>query len=101
MKYSLDLLFYGWNLLKRNNESKTLSKYTATFDYFSKILLLLSATRGGVSIASFATVIGVPVRLANASLSLLFSISNVNSKKLFKTMRKNKKETQKSCFLVN
>ena len=101
MKYSLDLLFYGWNLQKRNNESKTLSKYTAAFDYFSKILLLLSATRGGVSIASFATVIGVPVRLANASLSLLFSISNVNSKKLLKTMRKNKKETQKSCFLVN
>ena len=101
MKYSLDLLFYGWNLLKRNNESKTLSKYTATFDYFSKILLLLSATRGGVSITSFATVIGVPVWLANASLSLLFSISNVISKKLLKTMSKNKKETQKSCFLVN
>ena len=35
-----------------------LSKYIASFDYFNKSLIVLSATGGNISIASFATVIG-------------------------------------------
>ena len=42
--------------------SKVFSKYiAASFDYFDKYLIVLSATSGGISIASIATAIGAPV----------------------------------------
>ena len=41
--------------------SKRLSKYIASFDYFDKFLIVLFATSGSISIASFGTVIGTPV----------------------------------------
>ena len=53
--------------------SKRLGKYVAFCD-FDKSLIVLSATSGSISIASFATVIGTPVGIASASLSLTFSI---------------------------
>ena len=59
---------------KRELMDKRCSKYIASFDYFDKSLILLSATRGSISIASFATVIGTPVGIASASLSLTFSL---------------------------
>ena len=54
--------------------SKRLSKYIASFDYFDKSLIALSAASGSISIASFATVIRTPVEIAGASLSLAFSL---------------------------
>ena len=54
---------------------KRFSKYIASFDYFHQSLIILSATRGSISIASFATVIGTPVGIASASISLTFSLS--------------------------
>ena len=68
--------------------SERLSKYFACFDYFDKSLIVLSATIGSISIASFATVIGTPVGRASASFSLAFSGL---AKKLLNTAR-NKKE---------
>ena len=41
--------------------SQKLSKYVAPFDYTDKILIVLSATTGGVSICSFTSVVGAPV----------------------------------------
>ena len=55
--------------------SKRLNKYIASFDYFDKSLIVLSATSGSISIASFATVIGTPIRIASASLSPAFLLS--------------------------
>ena len=55
--------------------SKRLSKYIASFDYFDKSLIVLSVTTDSISIASFETVIGEPVGIASASVSLAFSIS--------------------------
>ena len=52
--------------------SKRLSKYIVSFDYFDKSLIVLSATSGSISVASFATVIGTPIGIASASLSLAF-----------------------------
>ena len=60
---------------ERELMSKKLSKCIASFDYFDKFLTVLSATSSSISIASFATVIGTPVRIASASLSLTFSLS--------------------------
>ena len=47
--------------------SKRLSNYIASFDYFDKSLILLSATSGGISNTSFATATEVPVGIASAS----------------------------------
>ena len=55
--------------------SKYISKYIAFCGYFEKSLIILSATSGSVSIASFTTVTGTPVGIASASLSLVFSLS--------------------------
>ena len=41
--------------------SKKLGKCISFFDYFDKSLIVLSVTSGSISIASFATVIGILV----------------------------------------
>ena len=53
-----------------------------------EILIVLSATSGGVSIISFTTVIGAPVGIA--SFTLIFSLTTGISKKLMSTTRKQK-----------
>ena len=85
---------------ERELVSKRLSKYIASFDYFDKSLIVLSATSGSISIASFATVIGAPVGKASASFSLAFSISTGIIKKLLKTTRNKKKEQNKIAMLA-
>ena len=62
--------------------SKMLSKYIVSFVFFDKSLIVLSVTTGGISIASFATVIGAPMGIISASFSLSFSIFTVIAKKL-------------------
>ena len=57
---------------ERQLMSKTLSKYIASFDYFEKSLIVLSATSGGISIASFSTVTAAPVGITSASSSFHF-----------------------------
>ena len=52
--------------------SKTLSKYIDSFDYVDKSLIVSSVTTGGISLASFGTVIGASVRTVNAKFSLAF-----------------------------
>ena len=55
--------------------AKKLSKYIPAFDYINKILIVLSATSGEISIASFASMIGMPVGIASTSFSLAFSLN--------------------------
>ena len=62
--------------------NKKLSKYIAAFDYIDKTLIVLSATSGRISIISFTSVIGVPAGLANASFTLIFSLTAGIIKKL-------------------
>ena len=77
---------------ERELMSKKLSKYISFIDYFDKSLIVLSVTSGGVSIASFATVIGIPVGVTSASLSLAFSFCMGLVKKLLKATRNKKKK---------
>ena len=73
--------------------SKRASKYIASFDYCDKSLIVLSATSGSISIASFATVIGAPVGIASAGFNLAFLISTgIVKKKLLKTTQNKKKQ---------
>ena len=85
---------------ERELMSKKLSKYIYFFDYFDKYLIVLSVTSGGVSIASFATVIGAPIRLTSASLSLAFSLCTGLVKMLLKATRNKKKKHNKIVMLV-
>ena len=68
--------------------NKKLSKYVTTFDYIDKILIVLSATTGGVSIISSTSVIGVPVGIASASFTLIFSLTTGIIKKIDKKTEK-------------
>ena len=59
---------------ERELMSKNLSKYIASFEYLDKSLIVLSVATGSISIASFATAIGVPVGIMSASCSLNFQL---------------------------
>ena len=67
--------------------------------YIDKALIVLSATSGGVSIASFASVIGVPVGIAGTSFSFTFSVTTGIITKLLKTTRDKKKKHNKTVMM--
>ena len=64
------------------------------FDYPDKVFIALPASFDTLSIASHATVIGIPVGIAGSSLSLIFTISTGVNKSLLRVTKKKKKETQ-------
>ena len=79
--------------------SKKLHKYIwYAFDSFDKILIILSAASGGISIISFKSAAGVPVGIANVSFSLAFFFTTIITKKILETTRK-KKEKKHKRFL--
>ena len=59
-------------IIQRKSCGKKLSKYVAAFDCIDKILIVLSAITGGVSICSFTSIVGAPVGIASASSTLIF-----------------------------
>ena len=80
---------------------KTIINYIAAFDYIDMTLLVLSATSGSDSAASFATVIGAPVEITSASLSLVFPLVTELLKKLLKTMSKKKNKHNKIVLIAS
>ena len=85
---------------QRKSCSKKLNKYVTTFDYIDKILIVLSAATGGVSIISFTSIIEAPVGIASASFTLIFSPTTGIIKKLLNITRKKKKKHDKILMLV-
>ena len=77
---------------QRKSCSKKLSKDVTVFDYTDKILIVLSAKTGGVSICSFTTIVGAPIGIASASLTLFFSLATGITKKLLNITRKKKEK---------
>ena len=84
--------YFYQEINQRKSCSKKLSKYVAVFDYIDKILIVLSATTGGVSICSFTSIVGAPVGIASASFTLIFSLSTGIIKKLLNITRKKKEK---------
>ena len=84
---------------QRKSCSKKLSKYVAAFDYIDKVLIVLGATSGGVSIISFTSVVGAPVGIASASFTLIFSLTTGILKKLLSITR-NKTKKHNKIFLL-
>ena len=79
---------------------KKLSKYVVAFDYIDKILIVLGATSGGVSIISFTSIVGAPVGIASASFTLIFSLTTGIIKKLLSITRNKKKKNDKIFILA-
>ena len=77
-----------------------MNKYVTIFNYIDKILIVLSATSGGVSIISFSSVIGAPAGIASASLTIIFPLTTGIVKKLLDITRKKKKKHDKILMLA-
>ena len=71
--------YFHQEINQRKPYSKKLSKYATAFDYIDNVLIVLSATSGGVSIISVTGIVGAPVGIASASFTLFFLSSNRNS----------------------
>ena len=85
---------------QRKPHSKKLSKYVAVFDYIDQTLIVLSVTSGEVSVMLFTSIVGAPVGIASASLTLLFSVTTAIAKQLLNITRKKRKSMIKFlCWL--
>ena len=95
-KYRLDEInkirdYFDNEIKERKDIIKKLNKYLVSFDYLDKIFIILSASFGTLSIASQATVIGIPAGITGASLTLIFTIGTGINKSLLKVTKKRKK----------
>ena len=66
---------FNAEIKERKDIVKNICKYIVAFDYADKIFITLSASFGTLSIASYATVVGIPAGIAGASLTLIFTVT--------------------------
>ena len=97
-RYRLDEIYkirdyFNNEIKERKDIIKKLNKHLISFDYLDKIFITLSASFGTLSIASYASVVGIPASITGASLTLVFKIGTGISKSLLKLTKKKKKET--------
>ena len=71
---------------------KKISKHIVAFDYADKLFITLSASFGALSIVSHATLVGIPVGIAGASL--IFTVMTGVVKKILNITRKKKKHNK-------
>ena len=90
--------YYHKEINQRKICSKKVSKYVAVFDYMDQALIILSTTSGGVSIISFISIVGAPVGIASASVTLFFSLTTGIVKKLPNITRNKKKKHDKHQY---
>ena len=77
-----------------------ISKCIVAFDYADKAFITLSASFGTLSIASYATVVGIPAGIAGASLTVIFTVATGVVKTLLNITRKKKKKHNKIIALA-
>ena len=92
-KYRLDEInkirdYFNNEIKERKNIIKKLNKYLVSFDYLNKIFITLSASFGTLSIASCASVVGIPAGITGASLTLVFTVGMGISKSLLNLSKK-------------
>ena len=92
--------YFYQEINERKSYIRKLNKYITVFEYIDKILIFVSATSGGVSIISFISIFGVPVGIASASFTLIFSIVKGIIKILLKTTRNKKKKHDNILMLA-
>ena len=104
-KYRLDEInkirdYFNNEIKERKDIIKKLNKYLVSFHYLDKIFIALSALFGTLSIASYASVVGIPAGIAGSSLTLIFTIGTGISKSLLKVTKKRKKKHNKIIALA-
>ena len=104
-KYRLDEInkikkYFDNEIKERQNIIKKLNKYLVSFDYLDKIFTTLPASFVLLSIASYATVEGIPVDIAGSSLTLIFTIGTGLNKSLLQVTKKRKKKHNKIIKLA-
>ena len=92
--------YFNQKINQGNPCSKKLSKYIAAFDYIDRILIVLSATRGGDCIISSVSVAAAPVGIAGADFTLMFSLTTGIIKKVLSITRNKKKKHEKIFILA-
>ena len=96
-KFRLDQInkikdYLNSEIKERKDIIKKISKYIAAFDYADKLFITLSASFGTLSIVSHVTVVGIPVGIAGASLTLTFTVATGIIKKILNITRIKKKK---------
>ena len=104
-KYRLDEInnikeYFNIEIKERKDIIKKISKYIVAFDYADKVFITLSTSSGTLSIASYATVVGIPAGITGASLTLIFTITTGVVKTLLNITRKKKKKHNKIIALA-
>ena len=92
--------YFNAEIKERKDIVKKISKYIVAFDYAEKLFVTLSASFGTLSIVSHATVVGIPVGIAGAYLTLIFTVTTGVVKKLLNITRKKKKKHNKTFALA-
>ena len=104
-KYRLDKInkikeSFDNEIKERKGIIKKLNKYLVSFDYLHKIFITLLASFSTLSIASYASVLDLPVGIAGSSLTLIFTISTGINKSLLKVTKKRKNKHNKIIALA-
>ena len=95
-KYRLDEInkikdYFNAEIKERKDIVKKISKYIVAFDHANKLFITLYASFGTLRIASYATIVGIPVGIAGASLTLIFTVTTGVVKTLLNITRKKNK----------
>ena len=104
-KYRLDEInkikdYLNSEIKERKDIIKKISKYIVAFDYADKVFITLSASFGTLSIASYPMIVGIPVGIAGASLTLICTVTTGVVKTLLNITRKKKKKHNKIIALA-
>ena len=104
-KYRLDEInnikeYFNAEIKERKDIIKKITKYIVAFDYADKDFITLSASFATLSIASYATVAGIPAGITGASLTLIFTITTGVVRTLLNITRKKKKRHNKIIALA-
>ena len=104
-KYRLDEInkikeYFNTEIKATKEIIRKISKCIVAFDYAGKVFITLSASFGTLSIASYATVVGIPAGIAGASLTLIFTVTTGVVKTLLNIRRKKKKKHNKIIALA-
>ena len=104
-KYRLDEIYkirdyFGNEIKERKDIIKKLNKYLVSFDYLDKIFIILLVSFDTLSIASYASVVGIPAGITGASLNLVFTLGTGISKSLLNLTKKRKKKHNKIIVLA-
>lgn len=83
--------FFTAEISDTKKTRKTLNKYITALDYADKTFLILSGASSLNSFWSFTFIIGTPIGVVSASVSLVFLIRNGIAEMFLKTMGREKR----------